>query len=238
MRGAEAVRMEAGAQHVHRRFEQLRRDTVDEQAATAFAATSSQRRSTRIAGIRLVAGEHPIDRGAHGLHLGRVEVGRVDRSARSRAAMQQRVAGAQRTSRWSARCSTISRLGRERPVSTKLRWRDEMPASDARSSWLSRRRVRQSRQQRADASGCAASASTPRYRRSRGRNHYLRGNGPVPRRPGTLHAMDLARRSSTACRSPSATGIGSTRRAPTRCAAAWPGRPTAARSAACCTAAR
>ncbi|HEY5357986.1 MAG TPA: hypothetical protein VIJ82_09935 [Streptosporangiaceae bacterium] len=36
-------------------------------------------------------------------------------------------------------------VGRERPVSTKLRWRIEMSARMARSSWLSRRRSRYSR---------------------------------------------------------------------------------------------
>src|SRR5690606_28605279 len=45
----------------------------------------------------------------------------------------------------SARCNSISRLGRERPVSRKLRCRVEMLASQARSSWLSLRRWRQSR---------------------------------------------------------------------------------------------
>ena len=38
-----------------------------------------------------------------------------------------------------------SGLGRDRPVSTKLRWRVDMPTSTARSSWLRRRRVRHSR---------------------------------------------------------------------------------------------
>jgi hypothetical protein len=39
----------------------------------------------------------------------------------------------------------MSRLGNARPVSTKLRWRVEIRASQARSSWLSRRRWRHSR---------------------------------------------------------------------------------------------
>ena len=39
----------------------------------------------------------------------------------------------------------MSALGFERPVSTKLRWRAETPASSARSSWLRRRRWRQAR---------------------------------------------------------------------------------------------
>jgi hypothetical protein len=43
----------------------------------------------------------------------------------------------------SASVSTISRLGLERPVSRKLRWRPEIPASIARASWLFLRAVRQ-----------------------------------------------------------------------------------------------
>ena len=49
------------------------------------------------------------------------------------------------TSSCSASSSTISALGVERPVSTKLRCRAEMPASSARSSCVRRRRVRHSR---------------------------------------------------------------------------------------------
>jgi hypothetical protein len=36
----------------------------------------------------------------------------------------------------------MSRLGRARPVSRKLRWRAEIPASAARPSWLIARRSR------------------------------------------------------------------------------------------------
>ncbi len=49
------------------------------------------------------------------------------------------------TSSCSASSSTISALGVERPVSTKLRCRAEMPASSARSSCVRRRRLRHSR---------------------------------------------------------------------------------------------
>src|SRR5262245_19867413 len=49
------------------------------------------------------------------------------------------------TSSSSARRSTISRLGRERPVSMKLRCRDETPLTEDSSSWLSRRVWRQVR---------------------------------------------------------------------------------------------
>jgi hypothetical protein len=39
----------------------------------------------------------------------------------------------------------MSRLGEARPVSMKLRWRVETPASLDSSSWLTRRRPRHSR---------------------------------------------------------------------------------------------
>ena len=53
----------------------------------------------------------------------------------------------------SARCSTMSREGCERPVSRKLRCRVEISASEARSSWLMRRRWRHSRNR--SPTGCA-----------------------------------------------------------------------------------
>ena len=49
------------------------------------------------------------------------------------------------TSRRSASLKTISRDGAARPVSTKLRWRADISASPARSSWLRWRRCRHSR---------------------------------------------------------------------------------------------
>src|SRR5579864_1236430 len=49
------------------------------------------------------------------------------------------------TSRDSASITTISRLGFERPVSTKLRCRLETPASSARCSWLLPRDKRRDR---------------------------------------------------------------------------------------------
>ena len=61
--------------------------------------------------------------------------------AASRSALRSRSG----TSRCSASRSTISLLGRERPVSMKLRCRDETPASSARSICVSRRRPRHSR---------------------------------------------------------------------------------------------
>ncbi|CAM5232127.1 hypothetical protein SVIOM74S_09174 [Streptomyces violarus] len=49
------------------------------------------------------------------------------------------------TSRCSASRSTISSLGRERPVSMKLMCRAEESARSASSSWLTRRCSRQAR---------------------------------------------------------------------------------------------
>ena len=48
------------------------------------------------------------------------------------------------TSSAPATASTSSGLGRDRPVSTKLRWRVDTPTSSERSIWLRRRRTRQS----------------------------------------------------------------------------------------------
>ena len=59
---------------------------------------------------------------------------------------QQRVALAQRDVEVLGEVQHhVPRSAASGPVSTKLRWRAEMPASSARSSWLSRRRWRQSR---------------------------------------------------------------------------------------------
>ena len=57
------------------------------------------------------------------------------------------------TSSCAARWRTISRLGCERPVSRKLKWRVEISASQESSSWLKRRRWRHSR--RRSPTGCA-----------------------------------------------------------------------------------
>ena len=95
--------------------------------------------------VGLVAAQHELERLAHRGHVGVVERRARRRAARSRrraAARCGRAAGP-RAARRAAR--TISALGRERPLSTKLTWRAETPASRARSIWLRRRRRRQSR---------------------------------------------------------------------------------------------
>src|SRR3954452_20339061 len=86
------------------------------------------------------------------------------------------------TSSCSARCSTISRLGRARPVSRKLRCRAETPASFERSSWESRRRCRQVR--RREPTGGEVMAPTV-GRRGR-RVAYLAGNRPDDPRCATV----------------------------------------------------
>src|SRR3569832_552629 len=71
----------------------------------------------------------------------------------------------------SDRCRIISRLGVARPVSTKLKWRAEISASLARSSWLMRRRCRQWRR-------CTPTGWTFMHSYvgpSRRHFHYLRG---------------------------------------------------------------
>ena len=74
---------------------------------------------------------------------------RRGRAARTRARSRRRAAGGCARAaepRAARRGAAPSRaLGRARPVSTKLRWRAETPASSARSNWLSRRRCRHSR---------------------------------------------------------------------------------------------
>src|SRR4051794_4088214 len=82
------------------------------------------------------------------------------------------------TSSSSASRSTISGLGRERPVSTKLRWRAEMPASRARSSWLRWRRRRQSRSRPPTRTRGGASGITGTLTPRDARDDYLRGNRP------------------------------------------------------------
>ena len=49
-------------------------------------------------------------------------------------------------------------LGRERPVSTKLRWWEDTPERSASSSWLSRRRCRHSRSSEPTAGRVAGTA--------------------------------------------------------------------------------
>ena len=67
---------------------------------------------------------------------------RAGRSRRRAGAGCDRAAGPRAARRAAA---PSRRSGRERPVSTKLTWRADTPASRARSSWLRRRRWRQSR---------------------------------------------------------------------------------------------
>src|SRR4051812_10954121 len=59
----------------------------------------------------------------------------------------------------------MSRPGFERPVSTKLRWRVEMPASSATSSWVRRRRSRHSRSCRPTPGAASTGRTLARPRR-------------------------------------------------------------------------
>jgi hypothetical protein len=78
----------------------------------------------------------------------------------------------------------MSALGRERPVSTKLKCRADTPASSARSSWLSRRRLRQSRSSGPTPAVAPALAMRPTLARRVRLGTYLGGNRPVHRRLG------------------------------------------------------
>ena len=93
---------------------------------------------------RLVAREDLVEGVAHRCHLAGLDGGLAKHRARSPAARRSVLRSRSGTSRCSARWSRSSRLGRDRPVSTKLRCRGDTSASTARSSWLRRRRWRQS----------------------------------------------------------------------------------------------
>jgi hypothetical protein len=110
----------------------------------AFAATMFQRPSTTIAGqgsclvrIRSSASRTGASSGSSRERSGKAGAwpAASSRWLRSRRGI----------SSCSASSSTISGLGLERPVSTKLRCRAEIPASSASSSWLRRWRLRHSR---------------------------------------------------------------------------------------------
>ena len=95
-------------------------------------------------GIRVVRVEHLLQRRADAIHARDRSTRSPGSGARSPAASNKALRSRSGTSRWSARVRTSSGLGRERPVSTKLRCRGDTPASWARSSWLRWRRPRQS----------------------------------------------------------------------------------------------
>ena len=100
------------------------------------------------------------------------------------------------TSSRSARRISISRDGAARPVSMKLKWRAEISASLARSSWLRRRRCRHCRKCSPTCWVwiCIMAATLTRARRC---FHYLAGNGR--RRMPTSHVIDFAHRRRRHC---------------------------------------
>src|SRR3954465_224820 len=84
----------------------------------------------------------------------------------------------------------MSRLGRARPVSMKLRWRVDTPVSLESSSWLTRRRVRHSRS--SDPTG-ATSVAVDMARTISERvveRRYLRGNRAAARGRRILSGND------------------------------------------------
>ena len=125
--------------------EQVRRRALGQAAPTARLSATSPSGGRRRAPDRARGRAAPA-RARPGPAPSRARRGRAARRpARSRRPAAARLRSRSGTSSSSARWSTISALGRERPVSTKLRCRVETPASSARSSWLRRRRSRQSR---------------------------------------------------------------------------------------------
>ena len=212
--------MQAGAQHVDRRLEQFRRRHRRSGAPPrGCAATSSHRRSTRIAGY----GSWPTSTRsiavAHGLQLGRVELGRVVRR-REAGRDQQRVARPQRhvevlgevEHHLAARTGTAgldeAQVARRDPG---IRGEIELAQPAARAPVAEQRPDRR------------ASTHDPRHGTDgRARpNHYLRGNGPRAPAAGTLgpwtsHALV----DEHAFRDPRSASR-STRPPPNRCGAGW-----------------
>ena len=129
--------------------------------------------------VRLVAAQHELERLAHRAHVGVVERPlAVERGVAGRE--QELVAIAQRDLELLGELQHHLGAGRERPVSTKLTWRADTPASSARSSWLSRRRWRQSR-----SSGPTPGVCLPSHR---GDDSAAAGTAPTPQ---VIDARDL-----------------------------------------------
>ena len=174
--------MQRRAQHVARRIEQPGRDAVDEHdrgPVRGHRASSAGRRGSPGYGSCAASRRSTASR-----------TGCISGAAKSVAwnvganppAISSALRSRSGTSSWSARCSTISRLGRERPVSTKLRWRAEMPAALARSSWLRRRRVRQSRR------SCPTAGAPASDHGAHGTD--VDAADPLPRRESTSRVRD------------------------------------------------
>ena len=139
------ARVQAGAQHVGRRREQVGRDEVGQQAQALVALDQVPGPVDHDRRVRLVAFEHLADSLAGRRPSGAVERGLARTPGRNRPPAAAGCVPAAGTSSCSARCSSSSRLGWLRPVSTKLRCRVETSASIDSSSWLRRRRSRHCR---------------------------------------------------------------------------------------------
>ena len=128
MRGARPSGWRLTRSDVHRRREQVRATPSVSSASAVVGGDQVPGAVDHDRRERLVAA-----RAASRARRAPAPSGRVERVLRvGRRVARRRGAGvalAQRHVEGSARCSTISRLGRERPVSTKLRWRVETPAS-------------------------------------------------------------------------------------------------------------
>ena len=129
----DSIGMEREADAVDRRLQQLRRDAVEQRTECPVGGDQIPPSVDGDRRVWLVAGEYVTQGVANRRELEVIERPRV---------VLRRVAGREqswlrsRSGTWSrsARCSSISGLGRERPVSTKLKCLVETPASSARSS--------------------------------------------------------------------------------------------------------
>ena len=139
-----AFGMEAEAQDIDGRCGEMGGDTLHELHRRVIGCDQGPVPVDRERRIGRVPLEDEVD----GLTR-RGERGIIDRplgvSRRIARREQQHIAFAQGRSMTSASRSTTPRDGIERPVSMKLRWRVEISASPARSSWLIRRLARQLR---------------------------------------------------------------------------------------------
>ena len=114
------------------------------ESAAELAVTRFQQPIDDHGRVRLVPGEDHVEGASDRVHLGVVE-GALAVHRRVAGGHEQRVALAQRHVEVLGEVQHELRLGFDRPVSTKLRCRADTAASLERSSWLSRRRWRQSR---------------------------------------------------------------------------------------------
>jgi hypothetical protein len=119
--GRDAVGVQGEPENVGQRFEQLGGGALGQHGESVGGADDAPVPVDEHGWVRLVAAEDELERVVYSTHLGVVEPALpVDggvpaaRSSwlRSRSGM----------SRVAARCSTISALGRDRPVSMKLMW--------------------------------------------------------------------------------------------------------------------